>query len=316
MGGRLGSSSRSRDRRRTPPCRCCWRCGRTSTWSEDVKPIARTRLLPWRSASTSPARRRHAPQRLLPLRAAGHVFAHPPGRDAWTAGHGSLRPLGPRRRPRNLPAPPYGDREGSLGCRAWALGRPGGALTQPTRSSTYVRRAPVRRHQSPRASRRSEWPSTRREACDRSQRTPRLGDDGRDSRAPDRGRPRTVPRTTRRCSASACWRGLALSTRRRGPLALAAVGGLAIGFLPQVVVNLLGGFGPLESDSGFTMYQSVIDINWHATSAIDPGEYESAMRTSSARHSLLECRRCFSPGVAAEVRRPDPSGRRSNAGVP
>lgn len=73
----------------------------------------------------------------------------------------------------------------------------------------------------------------------------------------------------------------ALSTRRRWPLALAAVAGLAIGFLPQVVVNLLGGFGPFESDSGFTMYQSVIDINWHATSAIDPGEYESAMSVVS-----------------------------------
>jgi hypothetical protein len=69
----------------------------------------------------------------------------------------------------------------------------------------------------------------------------------------------------------------ALRRSRRGPLVLAAVIGLALGFLPQVIVNLLGGFGPFASDSGFTMYQSVVDINWHATSAIDPSEYASAV---------------------------------------
>ena len=57
-----------------------------------------------------------------------------------------------------------------------------------------------------------------------------------------------------------------LRASRRGPLVLAAVLGLVLGFLPQVIVNVLGGFGPFATDSGFTMYQSVVDINWHATS--------------------------------------------------
>jgi 4-amino-4-deoxy-L-arabinose transferase-like glycosyltransferase len=72
-----------------------------------------------------------------------------------------------------------------------------------------------------------------------------------------------------------CW--TVLQPSRRWGLTIAAALGLALGFLPQVVVNLLGGFGPFESDSAFTMYQSVVDINWHATSAIDPRAYGSAL---------------------------------------
>jgi len=75
----------------------------------------------------------------------------------------------------------------------------------------------------------------------------------------------------------------ALRGSRRGTAVLAAGLGLLLGYLPQVVINLLGGFGPLESDSGFTMYQSVVDINWHATNAIDPQAYQSALGVITAQ---------------------------------
>ncbi len=78
-----------------------------------------------------------------------------------------------------------------------------------------------------------------------------------------------------------------LVQRRRPRAALfgAAVGGLALGYAPQVVANALGGYGPFASTSAFTMYQSVVDINWLATGAIDPAAYASAW-TVVSQHPL------------------------------
>ncbi len=69
----------------------------------------------------------------------------------------------------------------------------------------------------------------------------------------------------------------ALRHSRAGAYLAAAALGIVLGFLPQVVINVLGGFGPLESDSAFTIYQSVVPIDWRATSAIDPDAYASVL---------------------------------------
>lgn len=69
-----------------------------------------------------------------------------------------------------------------------------------------------------------------------------------------------------------------LQQRQRLAAVSAAVAGIAVGYSPQVVANLLGGYGPLANDGGFTMYQSVVDINWLATGSIDRAAYASPLR--------------------------------------
>ena len=49
---------------------------------------------------------------------------------------------------------------------------------------------------------------------------------------------------------------------------LLAATGVAIGILPQVVINLMGGFGPLEADTGFYIYESALGMDWYKTSSI------------------------------------------------
>lgn len=66
-----------------------------------------------------------------------------------------------------------------------------------------------------------------------------------------------------------------LRRERRLPLLGAALAGIVVGYAPQVVANALGGFGPLANDGGFTMYQSVVDINWLTTGSIDRAAYAS-----------------------------------------
>jgi hypothetical protein len=65
--------------------------------------------------------------------------------------------------------------------------------------------------------------------------------------------------------------------RRRSATTAAAVAGIAVGYSPQVIVNLLGGFGPLANSGAFTMYQSVVDINWLTTGSIDPAAYATPL---------------------------------------
>ena len=49
---------------------------------------------------------------------------------------------------------------------------------------------------------------------------------------------------------------------------LLAATGVAIGILPQVVINLMGGFGPLEADTGFYIYESALGMDWYKTGSI------------------------------------------------
>lgn len=76
-----------------------------------------------------------------------------------------------------------------------------------------------------------------------------------------------------------------LQDRRRWVTFTAALAGIAVGYAPQVAVNLLGGFGPLANTGAFTMYQSVVDINWLATGSIDPAAYASPW-TVVSQHPL------------------------------
>ena len=54
--------------------------------------------------------------------------------------------------------------------------------------------------------------------------------------------------------------------------------GVAIGILPQVVINLLGGFGPLEADTGFYIYESTLGMDWYTTGAIPVDVYSNPLR--------------------------------------
>lgn len=49
---------------------------------------------------------------------------------------------------------------------------------------------------------------------------------------------------------------------------LLAATGVAIGILPQVVINLMGGFGLLEADTGFYIYESSLGMDWYKTGSI------------------------------------------------
>lgn len=59
-----------------------------------------------------------------------------------------------------------------------------------------------------------------------------------------------------------------LQGNRRPRSLLLAVTGVAIGILPQVVINLMGGFGPLEADTGFYIYESSLGMDWYKTGSI------------------------------------------------
>lgn len=64
--------------------------------------------------------------------------------------------------------------------------------------------------------------------------------------------------------------------RLRAPLLAAA--GICAGFLPQVILNLLGGYGPLEIGSAFYVYESALGVNWFDTASIPPENYSSVAR--------------------------------------
>jgi len=74
------------------------------------------------------------------------------------------------------------------------------------------------------------------------------------------------------------WAALTAPTLRRWRAPLLAAGGIAIGFLPQVLLNLLGGYGPLEIGSAFYVYESALGVNWFDTTSIPPESYSSVMR--------------------------------------
>jgi hypothetical protein len=54
--------------------------------------------------------------------------------------------------------------------------------------------------------------------------------------------------------------------------------GVVIGILPQIVINLLGGFGPLEADTGFYVYESTLGMDWYTTGAIPRELYDNPLR--------------------------------------
>ncbi len=60
-------------------------------------------------------------------------------------------------------------------------------------------------------------------------------------------------------------------------LVLAALG-IAVGILPQVIINLMGGFGPLEADTGFYIYESALGMDWYRTGSIPRELFSSPIR--------------------------------------
>ena len=69
-----------------------------------------------------------------------------------------------------------------------------------------------------------------------------------------------------------------LQGNRRVRSFLLAAAGIAVGIAPQVVINLLGGFGPLEADTGFYIYESSLGMDWYKTSSIPRELYASPLQ--------------------------------------
>ena len=74
------------------------------------------------------------------------------------------------------------------------------------------------------------------------------------------------------------WAFLASSGPRRWRPPAIALLGLVIGFLPQIALNLLGGYGPLEIGSAFYVYESALGVNWFDTASIPAEAYSSVVR--------------------------------------
>ena len=82
------------------------------------------------------------------------------------------------------------------------------------------------------------------------------------------------------CIGLVAWALLRQTERAR--YALIAISGVLVGFAPQILINVAGGLGPFASDSAFTIYQSVVPIDWHATSEIDAHAYASVLGVAAA----------------------------------
>lgn len=57
----------------------------------------------------------------------------------------------------------------------------------------------------------------------------------------------------------------------------AAVLGAAIGFAPQVVVNIAAGRSPLFTQQGFNVYRQAVGVDWQNTASLDPAAYTSVL---------------------------------------
>lgn len=66
-----------------------------------------------------------------------------------------------------------------------------------------------------------------------------------------------------------------LQPRRRIGLAGMSIAGAAIGFLPQALVNIAAGKGPLFTQQGFNIYRQAVGVDWDTTDKLDPAAYES-----------------------------------------
>lgn len=74
------------------------------------------------------------------------------------------------------------------------------------------------------------------------------------------------------------WSTLGTNSARRWRAPLVATIGIFVGFLPQIILNLLGGFGPIEIGSAFYVYESALGVNWFDTASIPPENYSSVAR--------------------------------------
>ena len=72
-----------------------------------------------------------------------------------------------------------------------------------------------------------------------------------------------------------------LQPRRRVRLAGMAIAGAAIGFLPQALVNIAAGKGPLFTQQGFNIYRQAVGVDWNTTDKLDPAVYASLWAVAS-----------------------------------
>lgn len=65
-----------------------------------------------------------------------------------------------------------------------------------------------------------------------------------------------------------------LVPRRWGNAVAVITGGLA-GVFAQMLVNLLGGFGPLETEAPFNLYKNAVGLDWYLTATLDRDSFAS-----------------------------------------
>lgn len=77
------------------------------------------------------------------------------------------------------------------------------------------------------------------------------------------------------------WSLLAGRDRARGMTRLIAPAwallGMLVGFAPQMILNVLGGYSLVQTGSAFYVYESALGMDWYTTSSLDPASYSSVL---------------------------------------